>query len=140
MADKLGGRRRTVLTPAGRFGSVRLAAEAFGLSYRRARNRAREQKNDWRFADIPPRNDRPRIDPRWRPVLTPQGRFDSLALAAKAFGFSRQNAWYRAQRERNGWRFAAAAADPVPDRVAPLERATLPLEHASLSEAGEGAS
>jgi hypothetical protein len=45
---------------------------------------------------------------RDRPVITEQGRFDSAAEAAEAFGISRQAAWKRASVGINGWKFEDA--------------------------------
>lgn len=46
-------RSRAVVTPAGCFGSVALAAEHYGLTRQGAAYRAREGRDGWRFADLP---------------------------------------------------------------------------------------
>jgi hypothetical protein len=43
--------------------------------------------------------------PRSRPVITPKGRFGSMALAAEAFGVSRQAAFQWVRDHRPGWRY-----------------------------------
>lgn len=43
--------------------------------------------------------------PRSRAVVTPAGRFGSLALAAEHYGLTRQGAGQRAAHQRLGWRF-----------------------------------
>jgi hypothetical protein len=43
--------------------------------------------------------------PKSRPVITPKGRFGSLALAAEAFGFTRQNAYEKVKNQQAGWRY-----------------------------------
>jgi hypothetical protein len=41
--------------------------------------------------------------PRSRAVITPAGRFGSLALAAEHYGITRQAAYYRVARDKPGW-------------------------------------
>jgi hypothetical protein len=43
--------------------------------------------------------------PRSRAVITPNGRFGSAALAAEAFGVTRQCAGWWAREGRGGWRY-----------------------------------
>lgn len=44
--------------------------------------------------------------PLSRAVITPDGRFDSITLAAQYYGLTRPGASRRAREQRNGWRFA----------------------------------
>ena len=110
------------MTPAGRFGSIAMAAEAFGIAPETARRLALYRRDGWRFVATPRRPDVPpvpkpkrrprgahkdrRRHPRARPVLTPSGRFASAALAAEAHGLTRQVASHRARHGVNGWRYA----------------------------------
>jgi hypothetical protein len=59
------------------------------------------------------------IDPRWErragfAVVTPDGRFDSIALAARHHGLRQTEAWLRARDGRFGWRWDAPVA-PQPE-------------------------
>ena len=119
----LNARSRVVMTPAGRFGSIAMAAEAFGIAPETVRRLALYRRDGWRFVATPRRPDVPpvpkpkrrprgahlkdrRRHPRARPVLTPSGRFASAALAAEAHGLTRQAASHRARNGVNGWRYA----------------------------------
>jgi hypothetical protein len=46
--------------------------------------------------------------PLYRPVVTPDGRYQSIAAAAEAAGISRQAGHERVQRGTDGWRFEDA--------------------------------
>ena len=48
--------------------------------------------------------------PKSRAVITPAGRFGSIALAAKHYGITRQAAFTRVRREVPGWQYEAKAA------------------------------
>ena len=45
---------KAVLTPEGRFASLRLAAAHYGINYETARQRARRGWKGWRYAEPPP--------------------------------------------------------------------------------------
>ena len=45
---------KAVLTPEGRFASLRLAAAHYGINYERARERARRGWKGWRYAEPRP--------------------------------------------------------------------------------------
>ena len=45
---------KAVLTPEGRFASVRLAAAYYGINYETARQRVRRGLQGWRYAEPPP--------------------------------------------------------------------------------------
>ena len=49
--------------------------------------------------------------PRSRPVMTPAGRFGSMAEAAAAYGISRPGALYRIRQGVEGWAYATRSVD-----------------------------
>jgi len=99
-------RPRAVITPKGRFRSARAAAIAYGIDYSVASRRAAKRKNRWRYEDepLPPAK---AVAPRktTKPVVTPEGRFDSAELAAAHHGITVKVAHHRARLERHGWRY-----------------------------------
>ncbi len=66
----LNHRSRVVMTPAGRFGSIAMAAEAFGIAPETARRRALYRRDGWRFVATPRRPDVPPVP---KPKRRPQG-------------------------------------------------------------------
>jgi hypothetical protein len=52
-------------------------------------------------------------------VVTPDGRFDSIALAARHHGLRQTDAWLRARDGRFGWRWDGPVAYPLSPRATP---------------------
>jgi hypothetical protein len=48
-----------------------------------------------------------------RAVVTPDGRFDNIALAARHHGLRQTDAWLLARDARSGWRWDAPIAPPL---------------------------
>jgi hypothetical protein len=59
-------------------------------------------------------------DPAGFAVVTPDGRFDSIALAARHHGLRQTEAWLRARDGRFGWRWDAPVAPPRNPEATPL--------------------
>lgn len=104
---------RAVMTPAGRFGSQILAAEFYGVGVAAIRHRVRKGWPGWSYADVPKDiklwfatvAEEARNQSRATvTVITPAGRFDSVALAAESHGVDASTISRRIRKGWPGWR------------------------------------
>jgi hypothetical protein len=97
---------RAVITPAGRFGSIHLAAKYYKTSLSQIVRLCGREKG-WGFADTDQHLTNQKITPaKEKPVVTPAGRFPSQTAAAKHHGITVQAVAARIKRKMPGWNHA----------------------------------
>jgi hypothetical protein len=95
-AGSSNGSARAVMTPNGRFSTLREAAENFGVSTGKLSALIKKSSNgEFKYA-TEDKGYKRGINPNSRKVITPAGEFETIALAAKHFGVTGESIRYRA--------------------------------------------
>jgi hypothetical protein len=94
------GQARAVITPQGHYPTLKAAADAHGITTQLLRELIALRPAEFCFADRLTEEDRRRLRPGKRAVITPAGKFESINRAARYFSVSPRTmkTWIRTLR------------------------------------------
>lgn len=95
------GQARAVITPLGHYPTLKAAAKAHGISTKLLKELIGPQPAEYRFADGLTEEERHRLRPGKRAVITPAGKFESINSAARYYSVSSRTmkTWIRTMRK-----------------------------------------
>jgi hypothetical protein len=95
------GQARAVITPLGHYPTLKAAAKAHGMSTESLRELIELRSAEYFFADGLTEEERRRLRPGKRAVITPAGKFESINSAARYYAVSPRTmkTWMRSMRK-----------------------------------------
>lgn len=95
------GQARAVITPQGHYPTLKAAAEAHGITTQLLRELITLRPAEYRFANELTEEERCRLQPGKRAVMTPAGKFESINSAARHYSVSPRTmkTWIRTMRK-----------------------------------------